>query len=75
MKPDKAEASRRFKKLRHLALMTQSELGHVIGICRQAVWEIEHERTLPHGRTWGRFAAVEGKILADYALAPRGLWQ
>jgi len=74
MRPDKAEIAARFKKLRHLALMTQSQLGHVIGIGRQAVWEIEHERTLPHDRTWGRFAALEGKLLADLNV-PRGLWQ
>jgi DNA-binding XRE family transcriptional regulator len=66
MRPrDKAEISARFKGLRHLADMTQLCLGELIGIGRQAVWEIEHERTLPQLRTWHRFAILEARHLAE----------
>jgi len=74
MRPaDKSEVARRFKALRQSALLTQLRLAGNIGICRQAVSDIENKRTLPRDRTWGRFAALEGKILADLN-EPRGLW-
>ena len=74
MRPrDKTEIAGRFKKLRDFALMTQLQLGQIIGIGRQAVWEIEHERTLPRDRTWGRFVALEGKLLSEDTV-PSCLW-
>jgi DNA-binding XRE family transcriptional regulator len=42
MRPDdKAEIARRFKRLRRRSLLTQRWLAELIGICRQAVSEIE----------------------------------
>ena len=62
MRPDdKAEIARRFKALRRRAHMTQLQLGDIIGICRQAVSDIENKRTLPHRTTWRRFAALEAR--------------
>lgn len=77
MRPrDKAEIARRFKALRLNADLTQSYLAGLIGVCRQAVWEIEHERTLPHFTTWGRFAILEAKRLAETKPAvPSGPWE
>jgi DNA-binding XRE family transcriptional regulator len=69
MKPsDKAEIARRFQALRRRARLTQRGLAGIIGICRQAVSDIENKRTLPHDRTWGRFAALEGKHLAEHTV-------
>jgi DNA-binding XRE family transcriptional regulator len=67
MRPqDKAEIARRFKTLRRHASLTQRCLAGIIGICRQAVSDIENKKTLPHDRTWLRFAILEGKLLADH---------
>ena len=77
MRPDdKTEIARRFKALRRHADLTQHRLAELISICRQAVWDIEHERTLPHFTTWGRFAILEGKHLAEAGRAvPSGPWE
>jgi len=65
MRPDdRAEIARRFKALRRQACLTQLRLAGLIGIGRQALWDIEHERTLPHYATWDRFAALEAKAQA-----------
>jgi len=62
MKPDdKTEVSRRFKALRRRAFLNQRGLAELIGICRQAVSEIENKRTFPHYATWDRFSALEAK--------------
>lgn len=62
VKPDdKAEIARRFKALRRRARLTQRWLAELIGICRQAVSEIENKRTLPRFSTWDSFAALEAK--------------
>ena len=62
MKPDgKAEIARRFKALRRRSLLTQRQLAGLIGICRQAVSDVENKRTVPHFTTWDRFAALEAK--------------
>jgi DNA-binding XRE family transcriptional regulator len=62
MRPDdKAEIARRFKAVRRRAFLTQRQLTGLIGICRQAVSEIENKRTSPHFSTWDRFAALEAK--------------
>ena len=67
MRPDyKAQIARRFKALRRRSFLTQRRLAGLIGICRQAVSEIENRRTLPHSGTWERFAALETK----HKLAP-----
>jgi DNA-binding XRE family transcriptional regulator len=64
MRPDdRTEIARRFKRLRRRSLLTQRWLAGLIGICRQAVSEIENKRTLPHYATWERFAALEAKHL------------
>ena len=61
-RPDeRAEIASRFKKLRQRARLTQRWLAELIGICRQAVSDIENRRTLPHYSTWDRFAAQETK--------------
>jgi DNA-binding XRE family transcriptional regulator len=60
MRPDdKAEIARRFKELRNHASMTQLRLSEILGICWQAVSDIENKRTLPHFSTWARFASLE----------------
>ena len=58
---NKTEIARRFNKLRRPAFMTQLELGQLIGVCRQAVSDIENKKTLPHSSTWKRFAVLEAK--------------
>jgi len=62
VKDDRAEIARRFKALRSGARqITQSDLGRVIGIGRQAVSAIERQQVTPHCSTWDRFAALEAK--------------
>lgn len=62
MRPnDKAEIARRFKALRRRARLTQRWLAESIGICRQAVSEIENKRTMPHFGTWDNFVVLEAK--------------
>jgi DNA-binding XRE family transcriptional regulator len=62
MRPlDKAEIARHLKGLRRRSLLTQLQLAELIGICRQAVSDIENKRTLLHPSTWDRFAALEAK--------------
>src|SRR5271154_4076564 len=57
---DKAEIARRFKALRRHASLTQHYLAGLIGVCRQAILDIENMRTFPRYRTWSRFAILEG---------------
>lgn len=62
MRPDyKAEIARRFKKLRRRARMTQATSGDIIGICRQAVKEIENRRVMPHYTTLSQFSDLEAR--------------
>lgn len=64
MRPnDKTEIARRFRALRRHADLTQLRLAGLIDVCRQAISEIEHERTLPHLSTWARFATLETRHL------------
>jgi DNA-binding XRE family transcriptional regulator len=58
---EKSETAERFKALRRKSLMTQRQLGQIIGICRQSVSEIESARVMPHSATWERFVALETK--------------
>ena len=75
MRPgDRAEIAHRFKVLRWQADLTQRRLAEVIGICRQAVSDIENERTLPNLATWGRFTTLEGKHMAGRTV-PSGPWE
>ncbi len=55
----KASIARRFKALRKKALLTQSDLGDLIGLCRQSVNKIENRRVWPHYTTWDKFREVE----------------
>lgn len=57
----KAAIAKRFKALRRKARMTQANLGDIIGICRQAVNEIENRRVYPHYTTIARFSDLEAK--------------
>jgi len=60
-KAEIAEIARRFKRLRRRSLLTQRRLARLIGICRQAVSDIERQRVMPHFSTCDRFAALEAK--------------
>jgi DNA-binding XRE family transcriptional regulator len=61
-RPDeKAEIVNRFKNLRKNSSMTQLQLAEIIGICRQAVSEIERRHVVPHLSTWNRFADLEAR--------------
>ena len=51
--------ARRFKQLRRRALVTQSNLGIIIGVSRSCVNSIETQRTLPNTRTWAAFHSLE----------------
>lgn len=71
MRPDdKGEIAARFKELRNQASMTQLRLSRILGICRQAVSDIENKRTLPHYGTWGRFACLEAKHMQPQPTSP-----
>jgi DNA-binding XRE family transcriptional regulator len=62
MRPDdKAEVARRFKALRRRSHLTQRWLAELIGVCRQAVSDIENKKALPRCTTWDRFVAREAK--------------
>ena len=41
--------------------MSQSRLGEFVGLCRQAVNQIENRRVTPHDSTWDRFCEYEGR--------------
>jgi len=56
---DRSEIANRFKDFRKNSSMTQLQLAEIIGICRQAVSEIEHCHVVPHISTWNRFADLE----------------
>jgi DNA-binding XRE family transcriptional regulator len=58
---DKFAVSERFKSLRRKAGLTQSDLGRLIGLCRQSVNEIENRRVMPHYTTWNLFCDFEAK--------------
>jgi DNA-binding XRE family transcriptional regulator len=55
----KAEIAARFKALRREAILSQSDLGDLIGICRQSVSEIENCRVWSHYTTLNRFSDLE----------------
>lgn len=56
---EKLPIALRFRALRMKAHLTQNDLGHQIGIGRQAVNEIENCHAVPHRSTWGRFRELE----------------
>lgn len=75
MRPvDKTEIATRFTALRRCADLTQHDLAHLIGICRQAVSDIENKKTLPHYGTWGRFVALEARHMRPQPTMP-ARWQ
>jgi DNA-binding XRE family transcriptional regulator len=51
----------RFVALRTRVGLSQSCLGKLIGLCRQAVSEIENRRVMPHNSTWERFCEYESE--------------
>ena len=56
---DKVQVSRRFRTLRQRSRLAQRQLAELIGICRQAVSEIEGRHVMPHLSTWNRFVDLE----------------
>ena len=58
---EKFEIAERFKALRRKALLSQTRLAGILGICRQSVCEIEKLRVMPHYATWDRFCELERK--------------
>jgi DNA-binding XRE family transcriptional regulator len=77
MRPDdKADVALRFKALRRQASFSQRYLAGLIGVCRQAVSDIENMRTMPRYTTWGLFVVLEAKHLAEAGrTVPTGPWQ
>ena len=57
----KAAIAKRFRTLREKALLSQSDLGEALGICRQSVNAIENCRVWPHFTTMDRFSDLEAK--------------
>lgn len=57
----KAAIAKRFRTLRKKALLSQADLGEVLGICRQSVSAIENCRVWPHFTTMDRFSDLEAK--------------
>jgi DNA-binding XRE family transcriptional regulator len=57
----KAEIAARFKGLRKRTSLSQARLGEIIGICRQAVNEIENSHVWPHYTTLDKFSDFEEK--------------
>lgn len=55
----KADIAARFKALRRKAMLSQADLGNLIGICRQSVSKIENCRVWPHYTTSDRFSDLE----------------
>ncbi len=58
---EKSETAERFRALRRKAVLSQSLLGEIIGVCRQSVSEIENAHVMPHPSTWDNFCALETK--------------
>jgi DNA-binding XRE family transcriptional regulator len=58
---DRFAIAKRFKALRRKSVMSQDQLGRVIGICRQAVNRIENGHVTPHYTTFDRFCKLEAK--------------
>lgn len=58
---DKFAVARRFKAMRQKALLSQSYLGSIMGVCRQSICEIENAHVMPHPSTWERFVDLETK--------------
>jgi DNA-binding XRE family transcriptional regulator len=58
---EKAEIAVRFQSLRRKSLLTQKRLAGLIGVGRQAVNEIENQRSMPHEATWNAFCRLEAK--------------
>jgi hypothetical protein len=57
----RSEIATRFRELRRVACMTQSQLGEIIGLSRQSVSEIENCRVTLHLSSWKRFRTREAK--------------
>ena len=69
----KTAIAKRFKALRRKAHITQKKLGDIIGICRQAVNEIENRRVYPHYTTLDKFSDLEAKHMPDSTMGPSEL--
>jgi DNA-binding XRE family transcriptional regulator len=65
----RADIAARFKALRRKAILSQSNLGDLIGICRQSVSEIENSHVWPHYTTLDRFSDLE--VNHEQARLPR----
>jgi DNA-binding XRE family transcriptional regulator len=74
---EKREIAERFKALRRQSGLAQSQLGNLIGICRQSVSEIENEHVLARDSTWHRFCEyVEIRQLSErMAGLPENYWR
>jgi DNA-binding XRE family transcriptional regulator len=59
--PNRLAVAERFIALRRTVGLSQSDLGELVGVCRQTVSEIENSRVMPHDSTWQRFAEYESK--------------
>jgi DNA-binding XRE family transcriptional regulator len=59
----KADFAMHFKAIRRRAGLTQTELGHMIGLCRQSVSEIENCHVWPHYTTLECFCELEARYL------------
>jgi DNA-binding XRE family transcriptional regulator len=57
----KTAIAKRFRALRRTGHMTQGQLASVLGLCRQAVNEIENRRVMPHYSTRDKFCALEAR--------------
>src|SRR5437660_12614209 len=58
---DNREIARRFKTLRRRSHLLQRQLAELIGLCRQAISDIERRQVMPHPCTWRRFADLEAR--------------
>lgn len=58
---DRSAVAERFITLRRRVGLSQSRLGEYLGLCRQAVNEIENCHVMLHTTTWERFRAYESR--------------
>lgn len=59
--PNRTVIAERFIALRRTVGLSQSRLGKYVGLCRQAVSEIENCHVMPHDSTWARFCEYESR--------------
>lgn len=60
-KPQTKSITRRFRRLRRKAMLTQEGLGQHIGLHRTSVNRIERGHAMPRAETLRRFATLEAK--------------